>query len=336
MTSIAATPTGAIMSPYTAPRLLSALLAILLLTACGCAKKKPKGPRALTPEQRVVREQKTEELKKELNEAYGKDHVRQEACKLFAAALDNPQFGNDTFLSLRQALKLAPEADAAEFLCANVTPEQTVQAIVDQIQNACRHDICRQYELIEGDEHVIRAAIVKRYPMLQERERLKVPNVKGQIVSGQIVKITGSMVQIGSSRIARVDLPPDVRARLWPDEYDRFIQKRIRDEQSRSRYHYDKYLPERMAKALPPALLAAGYLPDVSTGDTSLKDAKPEHWVTRAELLRRLAKVYIAGEAFETLRKNYAEDFWKRHGYSLQRLPNGLEWVPDEQPETDD
>lgn len=301
--------------------LLLISLAVLLL-ASGCSRRKGADGKAGSSggdgEALTEAEQLKVELEQKIKEDFSEESLAKKAVESYATTIASPDYIANNG-DIRAVLNLPQGADVSSVLAK--APTAQLNTIISELTRRLKADIYAQYNLVNDDD--IPRTIRNRYPMVKVRDRITLPNIKGRHVSGMVASITRTDIRIGSARIIRDDLPMEYRAQIWEEERQPFIEQKIRDEQSRNRWHQDKYLKPALAKELPAAFLKAGYLPNPLDSEATLTSIEPKHWLPANQVIPKLVAY------FKNNQEAYVEAFWKKHGYVKRSTADGTVWIPD-------
>ena len=298
-------------------------LALLLLIFDGCAKKRrnaeAKGVKEIrmTKDQLEWRARLEHELDGKLKADFSEEAVEKKCQTAINRLLDSPKTLEKAG-DLRVALSLKPDDDLDKFF--KVVPTRTAEEIAKAVKAEAEAEIRKENNLLKEED--IPRVMRERLPLIPDKTKVEFKTLQGRFVSGMIVQRNKTLVKIGSRLVTRDDAPQTVRAQIWPEENELQVQKMIRDEESKNRYHYKKNLPQKIAQKLPAALLSAGYVPNLFNEGASLKSVDISDWVTRPQLYAVVKKRVIGG------REAYIRDFWKAKGFVEKDVDGEKQWVP--------
>ncbi|MGN0880017.1 MAG: hypothetical protein ACI4WT_11295, partial [Oligosphaeraceae bacterium] len=280
--------------------------------------------RALTEEETARREQVQTELETSLAREFAPEKIRDEVFAELESRLSDPAVSARLTGGKGDARTLLgiPGADGMAVYFA-IAPTQSVADIQMQVESRLKEELTREMNLLSDSQ--ARAEAEKKLPLITSTQAtISVKTKRNQIVTGQITGKTKSIIKIGSRVIAREDLSADTRAQLWEDEHEAYLDRAVRAAHVDIARAYDKPLKQRMARELPKALLAAGYLPDLLDDEATAQSTSHQHWLARPALLQRLVKERMSRQ------DAFIRDFWAKQGYRQRKRPNTSEqeWVP--------
>ena len=303
--------------------ILPLVLCLSLLWAPGCFRKRTPN-RALTEEETARREQLQMELETSLAREFAPEKVRSDALAELSSRLSDPAVSARLTGGTGDARTLLglPDADGlAAFLA--VAPTQSATDVQMQVESRLKEELAREMNLLTDSQ--ARAEAERKLPLITSTQAtISVKTKRNQVVTGQITGKSKSIIRIGSRVIAREDLSADTRAQLWEDDHEAYLDQAVRNAHVDIARAYDKPLKQRLAKELPKALLAAGYLPNLLDDDATAQSTNLHHWLSRPALLQRLIRERT------DRRDAFIRDFWTKQGYRQRKRPNATEqeWVP--------
>ena len=173
-------------------------------------------------------------------------------------------------------------------------PTQTLKEVVAANEAAVQAEFDRRLPPAEREAKVakIRAEAEEHYAIYPLGTKMTLKRRKGRgtqtELTGPLSEIGKDRVRIGSHFILRADIDEDEQARLFKDVHDRKVQQRaqVRIGAWQQELHYLRQDAEDAV--LPDAFRKAGYAPNILVPGAKMDKAKPERWISQAELLAQL------------------------------------------------
>ena len=173
-------------------------------------------------------------------------------------------------------------------------PKQTLKEVVSASEAAVQAEFDRR---VPPSERKAKAAQIREeaeahFAMYPRGAKVTLKRRKGRgtqtEVTGPLSDIGPDRVRVGSHFIRREDIDEDEQARLFKDVHDRRVQQRVQQKTGAWMQELHYVRQDAADAVLPDAFRKAGYAPNILVPGAKMDKAKPERWISQAELLAQL------------------------------------------------
>ena len=173
-------------------------------------------------------------------------------------------------------------------------PTQTLKEVVAASEAAVQAEFDRRMPPAEREAKLekIRQEAEEHFAIYPLGAKVTLKRRKGR---GTQTEVTGALSEIGKDRvrvgthfILRADIDEDEQARLFQDVHERRVKQRVQQRTGawQQELHYIRQDAEDAV--LTDAFRKAGYAPNILVPGAKKDKAKPERWISQAELLAQL------------------------------------------------